>query len=143
MLHMIIEQTFKYPFRMIYNPESRAFTASDSKSLFYERRFMKPYGWIKESGTPPGRHWDCILMSDGEYDLGDEIAVKVIGVFKRADLDHKYVAVEETRGTDDLDGLSAVEIAELKKLYPRIRDGEGWFGKEIAEYCMEHQPKAF
>ena len=133
MLHMIIEQTHKYPFRMVYDPEKNSFSASGFRSLLYERHFTKPYGWIKESGTPPGVHWDCILMSDGEFDLGDEIEVKVIGVFKRADLDHKFLVVESSRNTDDYGDLSVEEKEELKNLYPRVRDGEGWYGKETAD----------
>lgn len=66
MLHMIVEQTYKYPMRMRYNPEAKEFVESESKSLGYERKFTKPYGWIKESGTPPLPHWDCILMTDKE-----------------------------------------------------------------------------
>ena len=143
MLHMIVEQTIKYPMRMIYDPYNDSFTASDCKSLLYERNFTKPYGWIKESGTPPSRHWDCILMTDNKYDLGDEIAIKVIGVFKRADFDHKYIVVEAMRNIDDYTELSIEEKTDLNKLYPHFSEGEGWFGKEMADYCMNNHQKAF
>lgn len=142
MLHMIVEQTNKYPMRMIYNPTTKVFTESDSKSLGYVRNFTKPYGWIKESGTPPMPHWDCMLMSDSDYELGDEVAVKVIGVFKRNDGDYKYIVVEETRNIDDFLELDVSEKEELSRLYPRVGEGEGWFGKEEALYCMEHHEKA-
>lgn len=142
MLHMIVEQTYKYPMRMRYIPETKAFIETESQSLAYKRNFTKPYGWIKESGTPPFPHWDCILMTDKEYDLGDELAIKVIGVFKRSDYDHKYVVVEAGRGIDDISELRAEEMEELKRLYPRIDEGEGWFGKEEADYCMKHHEKA-
>lgn len=141
-LHMIIEQTYKYPMRMIYNHETGTFVESEYRSLQYERNFTKPYGWIKESGTPPLPHWDCLLMTNREYDLGDEVKVKVIGVFKRADFDHKYVVVESTREVDDISELEITEREELNKLYPRIREGEGWFGKEMADWCMKHHEKA-
>ncbi len=141
-LHMIVEQTYKYPMRMEYDSEKNTFREREHKSLAYERNFTKPYGWIKESGTPPHPHWDCILMTDEEYDLGDEIAIKVIGVFKRSDLDHKYVVVEVTRDVDDFWQLRVEEKEELNRLYPRIREGEGWYGKEEAEYCMMHHQKA-
>ena len=72
----------------------------------------------------------------------DEIAIKVIGVFKRSDLDHKYVVVEVTREVDDFWQLRVEEKEELNRLYPRIREGEGWYGKEEAEYCMMHHQKA-
>jgi len=139
---MIVEQTYKYPMRMKYNPEINSFTETKYKSLQYERDFTKPYGWIKESGTPPFPHWDCILMTDKEYDIGDELEIKVIGVFKRADFDHKYVVVEANRNIDDLWGLMESEMDELNKLYPRIGKGEGWFGKDVADYCMKNHEKA-
>lgn len=133
MLHMIVEQTYRYPIRMVYNPETGAFTESEYQSLQYVRKFTKPYGWIKESGTPPSSHWDCILMTDREYELGDEVEIKIIGVFKRLDFDHKYVVVELTREIDDISELLEVEREELNRLYPRVSDGEGWFGKDVAD----------
>ena len=142
MLHMIIEQTYKYPMRMIYNPETGGFTESEYKSLQYARKFTKPYGWIKESGMPPFPHWDCILMTDRALELGDEVEIKVIGVFQRLDFDHKYVAVEVTREVEDISELSIEEIEELGRLYPRVSEGEGWFGKEVAEFCMKNHEKA-
>ena len=146
MLHMIIEQTFDYPTRMLYQPETGTFVQSEYKSLFYERGFTKPYGWIKESGTPPEVHWDCLLMpspvSSQSYELGTELEVKVIGVFKRNDFDHKYVVVEASRDISDLTELTDAEHNELYHLYPRIDKGEGWFGHDIALYCMEHHRKA-
>lgn len=142
MLHMIVEQTYKYPMRMKYHPETNTFTATEFKALQYERNFTKPYGWIKESGTPPCPHWDCILMTYKEFELGDEIEIKVIGVFKRADYDHKYVVVERIRDINDFSELSQDEREELSRLYPRIGEGEGWFGREQALYCMENHEKA-
>ena len=143
MLHMIIEQTYDYPMRMLYNPDTHTFTASEYKSLFYERGFTKPYGWIKESGTPPEPHWDCLLMTHDSqyYKLGDELEIKVIGIFKRNDFDHKYIVVESSRTISDITELSEIEYLELTKLYPRIKDGEGWFGRDVALYCMKHHSK--
>lgn len=143
MLHMVIEQTYQYPMRMLYNPATHTFTESEYKSLFFERGFTKPYGWIKESGTPPEPHWDCLLMTDNpqQYALGDELEVKVIGVFKRNDFDHKYVVTETFRKFSDISELPVSECAELKKLYPHIHEGEGWFGRDVALYCMEHHQK--
>ncbi|WP_395151355.1 inorganic diphosphatase [uncultured Allofournierella sp.] len=142
MLHMIVEQTHSYPMRMEYNPATNQFTETGYKSLKYERGFTKPYGWIKESGTPPSPHWDCILMTEREVELGDQLPIRVIGVFKRADLDHKYVAVEAARDIQDISQLTPQEQAELNKLYPHIGPGEGWFGQAEAAYCMEHHAKA-
>ena len=142
MLHMIVEQTYKYPMRMEYNPAEKRFEETEYQSLQYVRGFTKPYGWIKESGTPPEPHWDCILMTDKEYGLGDEVEIVVIGVFKRNDLDHKYVVIESSRAIADLSELTESEMEELRKLYPRAREGEGWFGYEEAMWCMEHHEKA-
>ena len=142
MLHMVVEQTFRYPMRIIYHAESGTFTESDRRSLFHERHFTRPYGWIRESGTPPSPHWDCMLMTDREYDLGDVIAVRIIGLFRRRDGDHKYIAVEAEREIGDYAELTAEEKAELSRLYPRVGEGEGWFGREEAEFCMEHDAKA-
>lgn len=142
MLHMIVEQTMKYPMRMQYNPETKTFQEREHKSLQYVRNFTKPYGWIKESGTPPQPHWDCILMTEREYELGDEVEINVIGVFKRSDFDHKYVVAEITRTISDISELTEAETEELHRLYPRVGEGEGWFGREEALYCMEHHEKA-
>ena len=139
---MIVEQTYKYQMRMIYDSQKGTFNKSEYKSLQYERGFTKPYGWIKESGTPPEPHWDCILMSDKDVELGDELEIKVIGVFKRIDLDHKYIVVEIDREIGDYSQLPDDEKEELARLYPRTREGEGWFGKKEAEYCMKHNGKA-
>ena len=81
-------------------------------------------------------------MTDKEFELGDEIEIKVIGVFKRSDFDHKYVVAEISREISDISELSEAEKAELGRLYPRIREGEGWFGRDEAVYCMEHHEKA-
>lgn len=141
-MKMIVEQTAKYPKRMIYHPETGSFTPSKDHALVSVRGFPYPYGWIKESGTPPEPHCDCILLSDQGYDLGDEVAVKLIGVFKRADGDHKYIVVEADRETDDFSELTEDEREALHRLYPRIREREGWFGREQVVWCYEHSEKA-
>lgn len=141
-MKMIVEQTSKYPKRMLYQPQSNCFIPSEDDSLAYVRGFPYPYGWIKESGTPPEPHCDCILLSRHAYELGDEVAIKLIGVFKRADGDHKYIAVEVGRTIEDYSQLTEDEIGSLKKLYPRIRAGEGWFGRDEAVYWYEHGEKA-
>lgn len=81
-------------------------------------------------------------MTDTECNLGDEVEIKVIGVFKRTDFDHKYVVVESSRDIQDISELIEDEMDELKKLYPRIYEGEGWFGKDVAEYCMKNHEKS-
>lgn len=77
----IIEQTYAYSKRMKYMAKTDSFIETDYTGLFYERNFKQPYGWIKESGTPPCEHLDVIVMTDKEYNLGDEEKVRIIGVF--------------------------------------------------------------
>lgn len=48
-----IEQTFAYPKRMKYIARTDSFIEKDCDSLSYVRNVRQPYGWIKESGTPP------------------------------------------------------------------------------------------
>jgi len=141
-MRMVIEQTKEYPKRMQYDPETKTFSALEAESLAHARGFDYPYGWVKESGTPPAPHCDCMLMSTKEYDLGDEVEIKLIGMFKRNDGDHKYIVVEESREVNDYEELSEEEKEALHKLYPRVKEGEGWFGKEEAEYCYVHCEKA-
>lgn len=139
---MVIEQTKAYPKRMEYVPETNSFQETDSYSLFHVRNFHQPYGWIKESGTPPQPHWDVILMSDKDFNLGDEVEVQIIGVFMRNDGDHKYLAVEKTRGIDDIEQLEQSEKEDLTRLYSCRHEGEGWFGKDAAKRTMETCDKA-
>ncbi len=141
-MKMIVEQTKAYPNRMIYDSETNTFSESEKESLAHARGFYYPYGWVKESGTPPAPHCDCMLMSTKEYDLGDEVEIKLIGMFKRSDGDHKYIVVEASRKINDYMELTEGEIEALHRLYPRVGEGEGWFGKEEAEWCYEHCEKA-
>jgi inorganic pyrophosphatase len=127
---------------MIYHPETKTFSESEKESLAYARGFNYPYGWVKESGTPPAPHCDCMLMSAKEYNLGDEVEIKLIGMFKRNDGDHKYIVVEASREINDYTELTEEEKEALHKLYPRVREGEGWFGRVEAMWCYEHCEKA-
>ena len=102
-----IEQTYAYPKRMKYIAETDSFIEKDCDSLSYVRGVCQPYGWIKESGTPPQPHLDVIVMTDDEYELGDEVQVRIVGVFRRSDGDHKLVGVPGSRKVND--------FAELRK----------------------------
>lgn len=132
-----IEQTYAYPRRMKYIAESNSFVEKDSASIFYVRNVPQPYGWIMETGTPPCRHLDVIIMTDKEYRLGDEERVKIIGVFRRNDGDHKLVGVPENSSTENFSELSEKEKEDLHRLYPREENGEGWFGRISAEEVMK------
>ena len=127
-----IEQTYDYPNRMKYIAETDSFIEKPYKSLMYERDFPWPYGWIKETGTPPCDHLDVFVMTDRRYKLGDEERVRIIGVFRRNDGDHKLVGVTEDREIQDISELTEKEREDLHRLYPREDAGEGWFGYECA-----------
>jgi inorganic pyrophosphatase len=131
---IIIEQTFNYPKRMKYNPKTNTFSEMNYVSLLKERGVTFPYGWLKESGTPPDEHLDVMLISREPCELGDELLIRIIGVFKRYDNDHKLVAVLAERHEVEFDELPDDEKNELLKLYPLINTevGEGWFGVEVA-----------
>lgn len=132
-----IEQTHHYPNRMKYIAQTDSFVEKDAKSLSYARNVRQPYGWIKESGTPPSEHLDVYVMTDKEYKLGEEDRVKIIGVFKRNDGDHKLVAVLQDREIEDFSELTEEEKGDMHRLFPREDPGEGWFGRECAEGIMK------
>ena len=130
--YVIIEQTKEYAKRMKYDPETKTFFETEYDSLAFHRDFTHPYGWLKGSGTPPEDHLDVILLSHENCSLGDELPVKIVGVFKRNDGDHKLIGISPQRAEADFPQLPEHEKDDLHRLYPRVGDGEGWFGKETA-----------
>lgn len=131
-----IEQTWHYPNRMKYIAQTDSFVEKDTQSIFHARNIRQPYGWIMESGTPPCEHLDVIVMTDKEYALGEEDRIRIIGVFRRNDGDHKLVGVPLDRDIDDFSELAETEKEDMHRLYPRERAGEGWFGRECAERIL-------
>lgn len=133
--HMIVEQTSAYPMRMKYVPETKTFIATEYQCLHAARGVAAVYGWLVGYGTPPEHHLDIFLSTDDpeRFELGQSVAVRVIGVFVRNDGDHKLVGVEVDRPERRFDNLSEAERQNLMKLYPRIDPGEGWFSVERAE----------
>lgn len=132
-----IEQTDKYPKIMKYIAETDSFIEKDCPSLSFLRKVHQPYGWIKESGTPPQPHLDVIVMTDKQFELGEETIVTIIGVFCRNDGDHKLVAILENRDINDFYQLEDKEKEDLHRLYPHEDLGEGWFGRKKAEEIIE------
>lgn len=132
---VIIEQTYKYPKRMKYIQETNSFIEKDCSSLGYARNVKFPYGWIKESGTPPQPHLDAYIITRREFELGDEAEVDIIGVFWRTDGDHKLVGVLTDNKISDFSELSDEEKEELYRLYGKFGkyEGETWYGREKAE----------
>lgn len=141
----IIEQTRKYRKRMKYIAVTNSFIEKDCDSLGHARNVYQPYGWIKESGTPPMPHLDVIIMTEREFELGDEVPVTIIGVFWRADGDHKLVGVLPDRKISDISRLAGEEIDALNRLYGTFDgekwsykyEGEGWYGGERAEKVLK------
>lgn len=127
---MIIEQTRNYEYRMSYDPHKKIFFNSGFKSLLYARNFPYPYGWLKDSGTPPQEHLDVILLSLDDFELGDEVLVRLVGCFLREDKDHKLLALLPSRKEKDLSALAPEEIQALNNLYQPFSEKEGWYGLE-------------
>lgn len=138
MYHIVIEQTKEYRNRMEFDPIEDTFFESKFQSLSYARNFQYPYGWVKESGTPPGPHLDVYLLSGDKYKLGDEIEIKIVGVFLRNDGDNKLIAILPERNERDFFELSEAEKADLSRLYPRVDEGEGWYGLLKAREIIEN-----
>ncbi len=133
--HMIIEQTSRYPMRMQYDPHTRTFSATEYQDLGHARGVVSAYGWLEGCGTPPGHHLDIFLSTDTpeRFELGQPVAVRVIGVFVRNDGDDKLVGVEIDRPERRFEELPESERQNLMRMYPRIDPGEGWFSVERAE----------
>lgn len=137
MYHIIIEQTREYKNRMKFDPIKNTFIETEYESFGYARNFPCPYGWLEESGTPPEPHLDAILLSSEKYKLGDEAAVKIVGCFIRNDGDNKLIGILPERPETDFCELSEEEKVGLRRLYPRISDGEGWYGAERAKKIID------
>lgn len=67
--------------------------------------------------------------------------IKIIGLFRRNDGDHKFIAVTTFRNINDYSELTEAEKLSLHNLYPRCDEGEGWFGKDIAYQLMKECEK--
>lgn len=141
MYHIVIEQTYEYKKRMEFDSSSNSFIETEVESLMYARDFHHPYGWIKESGAPPGAHMDVFLLSNKKYSLGDEVAINIVGCFMRNDGDHKLIAVLPERHETDFFQLPEEEQADMHRLYPRVSDGEGWYGADKARELIDNYYK--
>ncbi|MCL2814836.1 MAG: hypothetical protein FWD23_09575 [Oscillospiraceae bacterium] len=131
--YIIVEQTKEYKKRITYDPIKNSFSEMEHDCIFLHRGFTHPYGWLKGSGTPPEEHLDVFLLSQENCSLGDELPIKIVGIFKRSDGDHKLIAISPEREELDFAQLPENEKNDLHRLYPRVGDGEGWFGAETAK----------
>jgi len=135
--YAIVEQCRNDEYRNKYKPETNAFERTTLKSLLFERKFDGVYGWLDGYDYPPNRHLDIMVITKNEYNLGDRIKIKIIGIFKRNDNDNKLIAVEYGRNENEINELSESDQIMIKRLYPIIKNGEGWLGKEVAEKSID------
>jgi len=135
--YAIVEQRRNDKYRNKYDPEKGKFEITQYKSLLFERNLAGIYGWLDGYGFPPNRHLYVIVITNNEYELGNKIEIKIIGIFLRKDNDSKLIAIESSRPENDLMEIPINEQQMIKALYPVIDDGEGWFGKEIAYKNIE------
>ncbi len=142
---IVVEQPCHEPYRFYYDPVSDTFIRKTIKSLIFERGFSGAYGWIGGMGTPPEPHFDVLLITGQDPKPGDVLEGYICGVFFRADNDHKFVALDAGLRyrvhKPDLDSMDPETYAELKRLYPRIGENEGWFGADVArDYLKKNLP---
>lgn len=133
---VIIEQPRDEAYRFVYDPATETFSRSSKKSLIYTRGFGGVYGWVSGTGIPPAPHHDVLLFTGQSPSCGDVLTGHICGVFLRKDNDHKFVAVDDEirqgMKSADLEFLDEAHYNELIRLYPRIDEGEGWHGAEVA-----------
>jgi len=140
----VVEQPRDEVHRFIYNPVDESFSRSDIRSLMYARGFSGVYGWVGGTGLPPAPHHDVLLVTGQSPSCGDVLTGHIVGIFLRKDNDHKFVAVDDEtrRGMPDADlaFLDKAHYNELLALYPRIDEGEGWYGREVAILHLQRMP---
>lgn len=141
---VIVEQPRNEPHRFSYDPVSQTFSRSSHKSLIYDRGFSGVYGWIGGTGAPPAPHHDVLLFTNRFPAPGEILLGHICGVFLRQDNDHKFVAadneIRRNMAAADLASLDQVFQDELLRLYPRVGEGEGWFGAEVAFSRLLKEP---
>ena len=137
---IVVEQPKGEPHRLRYNRASGSFERTPHKSLTFERGFSGAYGWVGGLGTSPEPHLDVLLLTHQNPQPGDVLSGVVCGVFFRGDGDHKLVALgAERRATvarADFFALDSTTQDELRRLYPDVRENEGWYGVEEARACL-------
>lgn len=142
---IVVEQLSDEQYRLKYDPHSGTFTRTDHLSLIYKRGFSGVYGWIGGTGTPPAPHFDVLMFTHQHSHPGEVLLGTICGMFIHKSGDHKLVAVGEGVLADmqsaDISALNEADHAELMQIFPRIDEGEGWFGGEYArEYLLTHEP---
>ena len=117
---------------MRYDRANGVFLPTPDRYLGYQRGFTGVYGWIVGYGTPPDRHLDVFVPTEAVYSLGQKVAIRIVGCFRRGDGDHKLIAVESSRPEQTLSGLPQPERSMLDAIYPEIREGDAWLEHDDA-----------
>ena len=133
---MIVEQLGSQEFRMRYDDKRNVFVPTSDKYLGHTRGFEGIYGWIVGYGTPPARHLDVMVPTAGTYSPGDEVAIRIVGCFKRADGDNKFIGVERGRPETTLSELPGPELTMLRAQYPDVRENEAWLERAEADALL-------
>lgn len=137
----MVEQKRNDEFRNEYNQSTGKFSKTEFKSLLFQRGFTGIYGWIIGYGSPPEKHLDILTITQNDYELGSIIEIKIIGVFIRNDKDNKFIGIEINRTEKDFNDLPFEDRNMLMKLYPVIKNGEGWFGYTTAAKLLKEYLK--
>ena len=139
---VIVEQPRNEPYRFKYDRVSKTFSPTTRKVR--GSGWSGAYGWIGGTGIPPEPHHDVFLVTRQSPALGDILVGSICGVFLRHDNDNKFIAVDEEIGRSmpkmDIGSLDEIFYREVLQLYPRVGEGEGWFGAEVAFTYLRKPP---
>lgn len=141
---VVVEQPKGEARRLGYDPDSETFRPTGFLSLVHARGFGGVYGWIAGTGLPPGPHFDVLLFTDRHPVAGEVLEGFTCGVFMRGDGDHKFVAVDDAwrarMAAPTLGSLPPGAMDELRRLYPRVGEGEGWHESDVATAYLRERP---
>ena len=144
---VVVEQPRSEPHRLRYDRVSGSFERTPHKSLMFERGFSGAYGWVGGLGTPPEPHLDILLLTHQNPQPGNVLLGVICGVFYRGDGDHKLVALDAERRAEmtgaDIDALDKPTQDELLRLYPDVREHEGWHGAEEARAYLRSSLQSY
>lgn len=124
--------------RLIYSEDDNIFLVEKFNNIFMKDKLERyVYGWILGCGSPPNKHLDVLMITNKQYNLGDKLTGKVIGVFYRIDGDHKIVCLEQDDNINDITELSNNDKELLKNLYSGKYYGDAWLNSEDAEEIIK------
>lgn len=137
---VVVEQPRDEPLRLAYRPEDGTFRPDGKRSLLFARGFDGAYGWIVGFGEPPELHFDALVLTAARPRPGDVLEVAVSGLFRHAAGDHKIVTIDlrdpPRYGVSDLFALPEAVQTMIRGIYPRVDEGEGWFGADEARALL-------